>query len=185
MPSRLRFVLSQLGLKSQGVETRQQLIEAIDLPGTGWKVIDQRTWRTGHQKLPEPWAQRAAASGSMTVWRSFRAPDRWLWTQLVPLASAADSQDALRAVPDSFVKNLRAKVVLESASEAPGIVVEGADATWAYEQRTSGHGALSTTLLLAWAFEAQLVVTAGSGRPDWSWDELTAIAAKQRERLTV
>lgn len=99
------------------------------------------------------------------VLRSFRTTNRWLWTQLVPLASAADSQAALRAVPASFLKNRRAKVVLESESETPGIVVEGADATWAHEQRTSGHGAASTTLLLAWTFEAQLVVTTGSGRP--------------------
>lgn len=184
MPSRLRLVFSQLGSKPQGVETRQQLIEAVDLPGTGWKVVDQRTWRTGHQKLPDPWAQRAAASGSVTAWRSFRAADRWLWTQLVPLACAADSQDALRVVPSSFLKNLRAKVVLEFESEAPGIIVEGADATWAYEQRTSGRGATGSTLLLAWTSGAQLVVTAGSGRPSWRWEELTAIAAKQRERLT-
>jgi len=184
MSSRLRFVLSQLGPKPQGVETRLRLIDVLDLPGTGWKVVDQRIWRTGHQKPNEPWAQRAAASGSVTAWRSFRASDRWLWTQLVPLASAADSQAALRAVPAGALKNRRAMVVVESESEAPGIAVEGADATWAYEQRTSGHHAAGTTLLLAWTVEAHLVVSAASGRPDWRWDELAAIAAKQRERLT-
>lgn len=184
MPSRFRFVLSQLGPKLRGADSRRRLVDVSDLPGWGWEVLDQRTWRTGRRMPQEPWARRAAAAGSVTAWRSFRSADRWLWTQLVPLASAADSQSALDTVPTLFLKSLRGRVTLESASEVPGIAVTGADATWACEQRTSGRGAVGTTLLLAWTLGADLVVTAASGQPDWSWDELLAIAARQRERLT-
>lgn len=110
--------------------------------------------------------------------------DRWLWTQLVPLASAADGPAALRAVPAGGLKNLHAKVVVESEYEVPGIAVEGAEATWAHQQHTRGDGDASTTLMLAWTAEAHLVISAASGRPDWSWDELSAIATRQRQRLT-
>lgn len=183
MPSRLRFALSQLGRKPQGAETLLRLIEVSDLPGTGWEVLDERTWSTGRQRPDEPWAQRAAASRSVTAWRSFRAADRWLWTQLVPLASAADSRTALGTLPAGFLKNRRAEVVVESESEVPGISVEGADATWAYQQRTSGHRSAGTTLVLAWTIGPHLVASGASGQPAWSWEELAMLAARQRERL--
>lgn len=184
MSSRLRFVLSQLGRKPQGAETLRSLIEVFDLPGAGWEVVDQRTWRTGRQQPNEPWAKRAAASGSVTAWRSFRAADRWLWTQLVPLASASDSQTALRTLPAGSLKNRQATVVVESESEVPGIAVAGADVTWAYQQHTSGHRSAGTTLLLAWTTGPHLVVSSASGQPAWNWDELTTLAARQRARLT-
>ncbi|WP_141788056.1 hypothetical protein [Oryzihumus leptocrescens] len=97
----------------------------------------------------------------------------------------ADSQSALDAVPAQLLRNLRAKVTLESESEVPGIAVQGADATWAHEQRTSGHRDAGTTLLLAWTVGADLVISAASGRPEWDWDELGAVAVKQRERLAI
>ena len=188
MPSRLRFVLSQLsqlGPKPHGAATRRRLIDVSDLPGWGWEVVDQRTWRTGRQQPQDPWARRAAVAGSVTAWRSFRSSDRWLWTQLVPTVSVADSQSALESVPAQALRNLRAKGTVEAESEATGIAVEGADATWAREQRTSGHRAAGPTLLLAWTVGTDLVISAASGHPAWDWDELTAIAVKQRERLTV
>lgn len=184
MASRLRFVLSQLGRKPQGAETLLRLIEVIDLPGAGWEAVDQRTWRTGRQQPNEAWAQRAAASGSVTAWRSFRAADRWLWTQLVPLASAADSRTALRVLPAGFLENRQAKVVVESEPEVPGIAVQGIDETWAYQQHTRGRRGAGTTLLLAWTTGPYLVVSAASGQPAWGWEELTTLAARQRARLT-
>jgi hypothetical protein len=53
MPSRLRFVLSQLGSKRQGAETRGRLIDVQDLPGGEWEIVDKRAWRTGRQQPNE------------------------------------------------------------------------------------------------------------------------------------
>jgi len=183
VPSRLRFVLGQLGSKPGADQTLLRLLDAPDLPGAGWRVVDERTWRTGSQRRQEAWVRRARQVGSVTGWRSFRGGDRWLWVQLVPLASADDGPDALRSVPGGLLRNLRSKVVVESEAEVPSLVVPGAEITWARGQRTSGQPS-GTTLMLAWTAQSDLVVSAASGTPDWSWDELTAIAAKQCDRLT-
>jgi hypothetical protein len=83
------------------------------------------------------------------------------------------------------LKNRQAKVGVVSESVVPGIAVEGADETWAYEQHTSGHRSAGTTLLLAWTTGAYLAVAAASGQPAWNWDDLTTLAARQRQRLPV
>jgi hypothetical protein len=183
VPSRLRFVFGQLGSKSGAEETLLRLLEVPDLPGAGWRVVDERTWRTGSQRREEAWVHRAHQIGSVTGWRSFRCGDRWLWVQLVPLANVDDGPDALRSVPRGALRNLRSKVVVESEAEVTSLVVPGAEITRALEQRTSGQPP-GTTLMLAWTAQSDLVVSAASGTPEWSWDELTAIAAKQCVRLT-
>lgn len=183
MPSRLRFVMAQMGRKPGAGQSLSRLVDVEDLPGSGWRVIDKRTWRTGVQTPDEPWAQRAAAAESVTAWRSFRQSDRWLWGQLVPLASAVDAATALAEVPGRRLANLRAKARIESESEVPGITVEGCNATWAYEQYMIGARHSGVTRMLAGTLGSDLLVLAGSGQPDWTWDDLTAVAARQVERL--
>jgi hypothetical protein len=182
MPSRLRYVLAQLGRKPGGAENLRLLVGIDDLPGTGWKVTDKRTWRTGTQGSDEPWAQRATEANSVSAWRSLRQSDRWLWAQVVPLANPEDAELALRAAPARMLANLRARVRLESESEIDGIVVPSAGATWAFEQHTTGHPLAGVTRLMAWTVEARLFVLAGSGVPEWTWDDLLDVATRQNQR---
>lgn len=182
MPSRLRFALAQLGAKPGGAESLSSLVGPDDLPGTGWKVTDKRTWRTGTQGSDDMWAQRAVEANSVTAWRSFRQSDRWLWAQLVPLANPEDAELALQAAPARMLANLRARVRVESESDVDGIAVPGAGATWAYEQHTTDHPLAGVTRMLAWTVGDRLFVLAGSGVPEWTWDDLLVVASRQSER---
>ena len=182
MPSRLRFALSQLGSKPGGKDALSSLLGAESLPGGGWSVPDERTWRTGRQKPADPWAQRAAAAGSITAWRSFRSGRRTLWLQLVPTASPDDAVAALDAVPTALLANLRSRVRLDSERDVEPPAVAGADAVRAHEQHTSGHPDAGTTLLLCWTAGARLFALCAAGRPEWTWAEVAAVAEAQNAR---
>jgi hypothetical protein len=174
--------LSQLGSKPGGKDALSSLLDATALPGAGWSVQDERTWRTGRQKPAEPWAQRAAAAGSVTAWRSFRSGGRSLWVQQVPTAGAEDARDALTAVPAALLANLRSQVRLDSEADVEPPVVAGADAVWAHEQHTSGHPDAGTTLLLCWTVGDRLFALGAAGRPEWTWTEVAALAQAQTAR---
>ncbi|WP_323096409.1 hypothetical protein [Intrasporangium sp. YIM S08009] len=179
MPSRLRFVLSQLGSKPGGKDALSSLVDAASLPGAGWAVLDERTWRTGRQKPAEPWAQRAAAAGSITAWRSYRSEGRSLWLQRVPTVGPDDARAALAAIPTALLANLRSTVRLDSEADVEPPDVAGADAAWAHEQHTSGHPDAGTALLLCWTSGDQLFALGAAGRPEWTWTEVAALAEAQ------
>lgn len=88
----------------------ERLLAVGELPGAGWKVLDQRTWRTGVGG-GAPWQSRAWAAKSVTAWRSFEQPStgRGLWIQATPLASSEDCADAIADLPGKSVANLRFK----------------------------------------------------------------------------
>ncbi len=182
VPSRLRFVLSQLGPKAGGKDALSSLVDTATLPGGDWSVLDERTWRTGRQKPAEPWAERAAANGSITAWRSFRSERRSLWLQLVPTASPDDARAALAVVPAAFLANLHSQVRLDSESDVEPPDVPGADAVWAHEQHTSGHPDAGTTLLLCWTAGTRLFALSAGGQPEWTWPEVAAVAGAQNVR---
>ncbi|WP_207555943.1 hypothetical protein [Intrasporangium flavum] len=182
MPSRLRFTLSQFGSKSGGKDALSSLLDAPSLPGAGWSVVDERTWLTGRQRPAEPWAQRAAAAGSVTAWRSLRSGSRSLWVQVVPAAGADDARAALTAVPTALLANQRAQVRLESEADVEPPVLAGADAAWAHVQHTSGHPDAGTSLLLCWTSGDRLHALGAAGRPEWTWAEVAALADAQTAR---
>jgi hypothetical protein len=99
---RLQFAAAQVGPKAGKNEVLARLLAAADLPGGPWRVLDQRTWRTGTIGSPTLWGDRARQAGSVTAWRSFRdaGAERWAWIQIAPLASAGDAESALSGVGD-------------------------------------------------------------------------------------
>lgn len=83
---RVRWVAASRGRKPGADESLRMLLSTDDLPGGGWKQLDQRTWRTGEADPDSDWARRARESTSITAWRSFehRRHSRWLWCQATP-----------------------------------------------------------------------------------------------------
>ena len=182
---RPRFALAQIGARRGGRRSLAALPTEGELPGGGWRLVDERCWRTGATG-DEPWAQRARAMGSVTAWRSFeRPPDgRWLWIQFVPLASDADGVEALRTIPSRKLANREAEVAVTGRREVAGLDVPGAQAVWAEECTTEGDAGTGVTMSLAWVAASAVEVVSCAG-PDPSacrWDELTALAAAQSVR---
>src|ERR1039457_1852787 len=98
--NRLRFAVAQLGRRAGARDALACLLGVEDLRGAGWRVLDERTWRTGVAEHAAPWGGQARAAGSVTAWRSFQdaAGRRWVWVQVMPLVSAQDALDALGGI---------------------------------------------------------------------------------------
>ena len=181
MASRFRFVLAQFGVKRGATAQLQQLLDADDLPGTGWRRRDQRSWRTGAVAEPQPWQATASAAGLVTVWRSFSAGPRGLWLQWAPLLTPADAELAMAHATQlgTGLRNLRGKVQLTARRDldpAPGVA--GARLVSATEEDTTG----SPVLTLRCVAGAALLVLCASG-PGWSWPDVVSVAELQLARL--
>lgn len=192
MASRLRFALSQLGVKPDARQSLARLLDAPDLeflapPGVAdpqrWRRLDQRTWRTGAVASPLPWQAAARAAGSVTAWRSLEAGPRpqSLWLQWSPMASTAGAAEALAAAanPASGIKNTDAKVESRGLLAVAAPAVSHADRVTATEERTTGPDPVRTLRCLA---GRHLVVFSASGG-GWDWSALTTLAELQLRRL--
>jgi hypothetical protein len=185
MMQRFRFVRAQIGPKPGGAAILARLLSGDDLPGGPWRRIDQRTWRTGVTSST-PWGDRARAAGSVTAWRSFRdqARGRWLWLQVMPLASAQDARTAVDAVGDMQIRNLPARARLVTENDAGVEPFAGASKVWSREYHADGPDGPGTTLMLAGAVGDYVMVVSASGRPAWDWPSVSDLAAAQARRLT-
>jgi hypothetical protein len=174
-----------LGRKAGNRDALARLLESGDLPGEGWQVADERTWRTGVTGPSTAWGERARQAGSVTAWRSFRdaAGSRWAWIQLTPFGSAEDARAALTAIGDHALASPGAQVRLVSEREVPIEPFAGAAEVWAKEQHTDGHDGPGLVLMLAGAVSASLLVLCVSGSPAWDWQSTSDLAAVQAGRL--
>jgi hypothetical protein len=181
MSSRLRWVLSQASTGSAGRAALQRLLDPEALPGTGWRRLDQRTWRTGAVADPEPWQSAARAAGSVTAWCSFNGGKQWLWIQTTPLADAADAAAALATAgnPTASLRNLHARVQTVARREPEPPVVVGADLVSATEQTTTGPEPVYTLRCTAGAC---IIVLCASGS-GWTWEQVTGLAEQQLRLL--
>lgn len=183
---RIQFVTAQLGRKPGKHLALAHLLDAGDLPDDTWRVIDERTWRTGEIGPAAPWAERARLAGSVTAWRSFRSKTaaKWTWIQVAQLASAEDAETALTSIGGRRLANLRARVRLVSETAVPMEPFAGASAVWALEQRTDGPGGPGVSLMLAAAIGDWLTAMGLAGSPEWDWHSAVRLATLQAERLS-
>ena len=178
---RLGFVAAQMSAGPGARRALARVVTAGDLPGGGWSVLDERTWRTGMSGPATGWGRRARAEGSVTAWRSFKAAPakRWCWVQVVPLVSEADALSALDEVGDRGIRNLRARVTVVREHDADIGAFPGAGKVRAHEQHTTGPDGEGAALMLAAACGRYMIVVSGSGAPEWTWDEMVPVAARQ------
>ena len=176
---------AQLGRKAGKGEALARLLSGSDLPDGPWRVMDQRTWRTGEARPSTAWGERARRAGSVTAWRSFshETAPRWAWIQVTPMASQEDAGAALAGVGDRALANLRSGVRLVSQRDVSVEPFAGASAIWAREQRTDGRDGPGVVLMLAGAVGRWLVMASLSGSPAWDWQSASELAALQAARL--
>ena len=151
-------------------------------------MIDERAWRTGTSGAESAWASRAKAARLVTAWRSFEqsTPERWVWVQVTPLVTETDAEDALHAVPDRFLGNLRSEVKVVDGCDVEPVAVGASSAGWAHEQRTSSRRGDGIALHLAFVVGSTLVALAASGfAGSWTWAEVGQVGQTQAERLAL
>lgn len=185
-PSRLRWALAGLGAKPNAKESLSKLIGAEDLPGDGWRVTDERTWKTGHVEPTAQWSAAARDQGSITAWRSFEQPatGRWIWAEVVPLASSSDAQEAFTTLPTLLLKNTRAEVTVVAENALPLPEISSATVGWAHTQETDGRRGPGDAFYLAASVDGVIAITAASGlRGAWTFADVIAVMTEQCRRL--
>lgn len=183
---RVQFAIAQLGRKPGKDEVLASMLSADDLPNGPWRMMNQRTWRTGTVGPVTPWGERASQAGSVTGWRSFshRTTPRWAWIQVIPLASANDAGAAVAVIGEQGLANLRSRVQLVSERDVPLEPFTGASGVWARERHTTGKDGPGVVLILAGAVTRWLVILCLSGTPVWDWSSASKLAALQAARLS-
>jgi hypothetical protein len=183
---RVQFVIAQRGRKAGKGEALARLLSGSALPDGPWRVIDQRTWRTGVIGPATAWGKRARQAGSVTAWRSFshETAPRWAWIQVMPMASGEDAGAALADVGERGLANLRSEVGLVSQRDVPVEPFAGVSAVWAREQHTEGRDGPGVVLMLAGEVSHWLVIVCLSGSPAWDWQSASELAALQAARLS-
>jgi hypothetical protein len=181
---RLRLAINQIGVKPSRhlPEPRGMLITLEDLP-SGWKVLDERRWRTGLGV--EPWARRVRDQGGLTAWKSFVASsnDQWLWVQATPLANDEDA-DAVRAeFWGRTMKNLAAHVRVTATQDGPSLTLP-ATTVKTVEQLTMGPAGPGAARYVVWSHGRVVSALGASGLAQaWPWESLGALARKQNQRI--
>jgi hypothetical protein len=158
------------------------LITLEDLP-PGWKLLDERRWRTGLDR--EPWAIRVRELGGLTAWRSFEASssDRWLWVQATPLANDQDAEAAQRDFWDRRMKNLAAQVSVTATHDGPPLSLP-ASTVKTVEEITKGPAGPGAARYVVCRHGSVVSVLAGSAFSEpWPWGSLEEIARKQNQRI--
>ena len=174
-----RYLYAKVGSKRGAERTFRILPEVSDLDGEGWKVLDEKRWRTGRMGNVSDWGVRARQAGSVTAWRSFEqtGASRWMWTEAIPLASEADSSAAVSDMQGRFIRNPRAQVHVVGGKVVTDLAVPGTVASWAYEQNVTGKVGEGACFYLAGATNSFVFVVSASGIADtWTWDQVKSVA---------
>jgi hypothetical protein len=179
------FVYAQLGRKPGAERSLSMLPSVSDLPGEGWSLADQQTWRTGRMGRKTDWSARARKLGSVTAIRSFAQmePSRWLMTQVIPMADEIDAGALLTDLPARFIKS-SARVTVTDERSVSEVTVAGCSATWAHEQHTTGTFGEGMNRLLAGTVGPVVFVVGASGPVDsWSWTGVISMATAVSQRI--
>jgi len=168
--SRLRWAAAQIGARDRSSATAALLTPA-DLPGEGWRILDERVWRT------------KGAARTVTAWRSFEqiGRDRWLWTQATPFASSDEAVGRLAAVPERLKRNMRADVRVTATVEPEPPTMPDVEHAWAREEATVGPRGEGIALYVAWVYGNVLSALACSGsRNSWQWIDVSPSPQRRR-----
>jgi hypothetical protein len=162
------------------------LLDTTDLVDNGWKMLAERTWRTGISEPNSERSNRAREIGSISAWRSFSRtnPDQAMWIQLVPFASSEDAATAVIDTHKTLLPNLRQKVTTTSEKVIDGVSIVGVDDPWAFEQRTTTAHGPSCTKIVSGRIEQIVIVVACSGTDEgWLWPDVYAVVSSQNEKV--
>lgn len=122
------------GWKPGSGRTIRLLPTVEDVPGEGWRHVDQRTFRTGVMTPDNPRSRRAREAGKISAIRSFQqaATARFMWAQVSPMANEVDAREVVTEGP-TLLANPSPKTTITGERTLEGFIIPGCDASWAHE----------------------------------------------------
>ncbi len=110
------WLVAQVGMRrSERRWSRSLLLNPSELPGGGWSIRSERSWRAGVSfagaRPHTDEGNRARRARCVVAWRAFEdsTAERWLWVEAVPLVSEVDAASYVSTGLDQFVPDPRAR----------------------------------------------------------------------------
>lgn len=181
---RLSSIADLFGSSPERRDALARLLTPTDLPGSGWRKMSDKTWRTGAKGEKTEWALRAGEAGSLTAFRSIqnRGVRQWMWSQMTPLVSVTDAHAEFERIKDRGVSN-RGAVRVQNEKDIAVDPFLGATRIWAHEQSTTGLAGPGSNKLLAAVVASSVIVVCTSGAPVLNWSTMAGLAAKLGQRV--
>jgi hypothetical protein len=181
---RLSSIANLFGSSPERRDALARLLTPTDLPGSGWRKMSDKTWRTGAKGEQTEWALRAGEAGSLTAFRSIqnRGVRQWMWSQMTPLVSVPDAHAEFERIKDRGVSN-RGAVRVQNEKDVAVDPFLGATRIWAHEQSTVGLAGPGSNKLLAAVVASSVIVVCTSGAPVLNWTTMAGLAAKLGQRV--
>lgn len=183
---RLAAIGNLFGSSPEKRDALARLLTIADLPGSGWRKMSEKTWRTGSKGEHTEWADRAREAGSLTAFRSMqnRGVRQWVWSQMTPLVSVQDAHAEFDRIKERGVRNAGVVRVREEKDVAVDLF-SGATRIWAHEQTTTGLAGTGSNKLLAVVVATSVIVVCSSGSPVITWSTMAGLAMKLGQRVPV
>ena len=181
---RLGAIANLFGSSPAKRDALARLLTSADLPGSGWRRMSEKTWRTGAKGPETEWARRAREAGSLTAFRSLqnRAVRQWIWTQMTPLVSMEDAHAEFEQIRERGLRTQGA-VKVHSEKDVAVDLFAGSTRIWAHEQRVTGLFGNGTNKLLAAVVGTSVIVVCSSGTEVITWNAMAGLAIKLGQRV--
>jgi hypothetical protein len=103
--NRRQFLLAQFGKSGKKRLSVSMLVDVSELPGDGWELKVERSWRVGKDGHRDEASIRAKQRGLFVAMRTFEQHDvsRWIYVKVIPMASR---EDALLVAPETNLELL-------------------------------------------------------------------------------
>jgi hypothetical protein len=183
---RLSALANLFGSSPEKRDALARLLTTSDLPGSGWRRISEKTWRTGSKGERTEWAERAGAAGSLTAFRSMqnRGVRQWVWSQMTPLVSITDAHAEFERIKERGVST-GASVRVHGEQDVAVDLFSGSTRIWAHEQTVTGLFGQGSNKLIAAVVASSVIVICSSGAPVITWNTMAGLAAKLSQRVPV
>lgn len=184
----LQVLLAQIGGRAARAHPRAMLVERVELPGTGWEVKGERSWRTGAWGTsPSEAGRRARQHRSFSANRLFEqsgAP-RWVSVQVVPCGSVSDAEAAVPDLQSRFMPNPKTRVAVAREGVVAAVEVPEVPHPWVYEQLTTGmpEGPTATRYIGGNVENVVFIVACTGYEEAWPWTEVSVIASLQAAKV--
>jgi hypothetical protein len=179
----LQYRLAQLGSREARQRTISMLPAPSDLPGGSWRVLDQKTWRTGAWgSISSDEGQRAHQIGTYSSIRTFVQGEfpRWFYVLVIPCASASDAISAIPLAKSRMSNHRSSDVKIIEEHIAREVQIDEMPDSLIFEQRTVGRlGPGIARYVAGNVDEVAFVICCSSLEDGWPWDEVAELAMRQ------
>jgi hypothetical protein len=182
------YIVSQFGPRANKQFSRSITLDVDELPGSGWKLLARRQWRTGAKGRPHnDVTHRARKVATFSTWKSFEQTEsrRWVWIEVIPVRDSSDAVELIPNLRSILVANSRpeARLISEERTRPTDLVLDSE--TWTFEQLTEGpQGKGSMRLIGSHVDNVVYMVACSAFEPGWTWPEVAQIAALEASKIS-